>query len=224
MNRTTTVALLLIGGGLLLLGSRSGGQVEDATSDFNWSADALMDNISTLYARAADAVTPDTTPPDQAQANVTAWLATIKQSEGGDYTTCYGYRHTIQDLSDHPTVTGEWPGEKLSDSMCAAAGFGPGCKSTAAGAYQIIKPTWLKLRDSLGLPDFSPASQDAAAMELTRQRGALAAVKAGDLATAVARCRNEWASLPGNYARQGQRSIDQLTAWFAGAGGQAVTA
>ena len=103
--------------------------------------------------------------------------------------------------------------------MCANAGFGPGCKSTAAGAYQIIRPTWIRVRDRLGLVNFDELSQDAAAIELIRQRGALEDVKAGRFGDAVRKCRQEWASLPGNSARQGQRSFDTLAAWFAGAGG-----
>lgn len=229
MNRPAVIALLLIGGGLLLLGgSRSGGQVEDGGSGLlgNWNLDALMDNIDSLFNRAQDAAASavDTTPPDQAAANCAAWIATIGQAEGADYSTCYGYSFTITDYSDHPAVLGVWPGVKLSDTMCANAGFGPGCISTAAGKGQITRPTWLRLKAKLGLTDFSPASQDAAILQLTAERGALEAVKAGDIATAASRCRNEWASLPGNYAGQGQRSADQLAQWFAAAGGQAVTA
>jgi muramidase (phage lysozyme) len=74
-------------------------------------------------------------------------------------------------------------------------------------------------RNALGLPDFSPASQDRAALYLVEKRGALEDVKAGRLAQAVSKCRNEWASLPGNYARQGQRSLEQLAAWYQSAGG-----
>lgn len=230
MNRSQAAVLLLLSGGVLLLGgARSGGQVEggDGGGLFsNWNTDALMDNISSLFNRAQDAVSSavDTTPPDQAAANCAAWIATIGQAEGADYSTCYGYSFTITDFSDHPAVLGVWPGVKLSDTMCANAGFGPGCISTAAGKGQITRPTWLRLKAKLGLPDFSPASQDQAILQLTAERGALEAVKSGDIATAASRCRNEWASLPGNYAGQGQRSADQLAQWFAAAGGQAVTA
>jgi len=227
MNRPAVIALLLVGGGLLLLGgARNGGPVDDNGDGIsNWNLDALMDNISTLFNRAQDAAASavDTTPVDQAAANCAAWIATIGQAEGADYSTCYGYSMTITDFSDHPANLG-WPGVKLSDTMCANAGFGPGCVSTAAGKGQITKGTWNRLASKLGLPDFSPASQDAAILQLTAERGALEAVKSGDVATAAQRCRNEWASLPGNYAGQGQRSTAQLEQWFAAAGGQAVQA
>ena len=161
---------------------------------------------------------------DTAGANIAAFLGLLRQAEGtagagNPYAVCYGYRWIIRDFSNHPAVTGEWRGERLPDEMCKNAGFGPGCVSTAAGAYQIIKPTWLKVSAALGLPDFGPASQDAAAVELIRRRGALEDVKAGRLEVAVNKCRNEWASLPGNYAKQGQRSIETLSAWYQQNGG-----
>lgn len=158
------------------------------------------------------------------QSNVAAALAALKWSEGtavaGDpYRVCYAYKHTIASFSDHPAVTGEWRGEPLSPAMCAGAGLGPGCVSTAAGAYQIIKPTWLSLKSKLGLPDFSPASQDAAAVELLRQRGALALIEQGRFAEGMAAARKEWASLPGAGYGQGERTIAALTAKFTEAGG-----
>ncbi|MBB1073645.1 glycoside hydrolase family 104 protein [Rhodoferax sp. 4810] len=161
---------------------------------------------------------------DTAGANIAAFLATLRQAEGtaaavNPYAVCYGYRHQISNFADHPANTGEWKGERLPDAMCINAGFGPGCVSTAAGAYQIIRPTWNKVRAALGLGDFSATSQDAAAVELIRRRGALEDVKAGQIATAIDKCRNEWASLPGNYAKQGQRSQADLLVWYYTNGG-----
>lgn len=163
-------------------------------------------------------------PLPQAQANLAAMLQTIKQSEGtadrGDpYRVCFGYRHTIASMADHPAITGEWRGEPLSAALCAGAGLGPGCVSTAAGAYQIIKPTWIPLKLKLGLLDFSPASQDAAAVELLRQRGALKPLYAGDFAGAIYAARKEWASLTGAGYGQGERSLAWLTDRFTQAGG-----
>lgn len=155
---------------------------------------------------------------------IAAMLAAISQAEGtagrGDpYRVCFAYKHTIASLSDHPAVTGEWRGEVLSDAMCAGAGYGPGCVSTAAGKFQIIKPTWLRLKSKLSLPDFGPASQDAAATELLRERGALARLEVGDFPGAVAKAKKEWASLPGAGYGQGERSIAWLTDKFTAAGG-----
>lgn len=153
-----------------------------------------------------------------------AMRATIRQSEGtagqGDpYRVCYGYRHAIASFSDHPAVTGEWRGEVLPDGMCSAVGLGPGCVSTAAGAYQIKKSTWLAVRDKLDLPDFTPASQDAACDELLRQRGAVEYLQRGDFAGAVNAARKEWASLPGAGYGQGERTVAWLQDRFTAAGG-----
>lgn len=157
--------------------------------------------------------------------NIPAFLDMLSASEGTNsagldpYRVCYGYRHAIESFADHPAVTGEWRGEKLPDAMCAAAGRGPGCVSTAAGRYQLIKPTWLACKRALGLPDFSPDSQDRAAVYLIRQRGALDDVQAGRIADAIVKCRREWASLPGAGYGQGERTMTALLDAFTTAGG-----
>lgn len=165
--------------------------------------------------------------------NVRAFLSMIDYAEGTSvggrdpYRTCYGYRHTITDLAFHPAeLRGpagqqwrEWSGEKLPDEVCRAAGKLPGCVSTAAGRYQIIRPTWLDAKRALALTDFSPASQDAAAVYLIRKRGALDDVKRGRLADAVAKCAPEWASLPGAGYKQPERRVASLTQAYVEAGG-----
>lgn len=135
------------------------------------------------------------------------------------YRVCYGYTHTIVSFDDHPAITGEWRGERLPDSMCIKAGHKPGCVSTAAGAYQLIKPTWRGIRDRLRLPNFEPENQDRAALYLVTNCGALEDVHAGRIQTAITKCAPEWASLPTNYAGQPQRSMDALIAAFERGGG-----
>jgi hypothetical protein len=46
-----------------------------------------------------------------------------------------------------------------------------GTSSEAAGAYQFMKPTWDGAKQALGLPDFSPESQEKAGRYLTKGRG-----------------------------------------------------
>lgn len=224
LNRQTLALTLIAAGTLLLSRTASAGQIEAGEGDYlgSLSLDVLTDRAEQAFnvLTESNAMTDTYT----ASLNITAFLAALRRAEGtegrGDpYRVCYGYAHTIRSLNEHPAVSGEWKGERLPDAMCKNAGFGPGCVSTAAGAYQIIKGTWVNLRQSLGLTDFSPASQDAAAIELVRRRGALEDVKAGRVAEAIAKCRNEWASLPGNYARQGQRSMETLVSWYTTNGG-----
>jgi lysozyme len=218
------VALIMTSAALLLLASANTARanVEAGEGGAGISTDNLLDNMETIMNRVTEI--PANTDQATAGANLMAFLAMIRQAEGtasspDPYAVCYGYSHTIQSYADHPAITGEWTGKRLSDTMCANAGMGPGCVSTAAGAYQIIKRTWSNLKGRLDLPDFGPASQDSAATELIRQRGALQDVLAGRFNDAVRKCRNEWASLPGNYAKQGQRNLDTLTAWYTAAGG-----
>lgn len=156
--------------------------------------------------------------------NARAFLQAIKQAEGtanqaDPYRVCFGYRHTVRSLADHPSITGEWFGEKLPDAQCRAAGFGPGCVSTAAGAYQFIKPTWARLKSKLSLPDFGPASQDAAALELLSESGALSHIRAGNLGAALNAARKTWASLPGAGYEQPERSLAYIQTAYLNAGG-----
>lgn len=184
------------------------------TDGINWESLPIdaVDSIEVIVNQATEQ--PANVTVDTAQANIAAFLAALRASEGtasqpDPYRTVMGYGVTLQDLSDHPYFTGEWSG----------APFGNGQFSTAAGAYQFIRKTWQGLRDKLGLADFGPASQDAAAIELIRERGALEDVKAGRFAVAVEKVRRVWASLPGAGYGQGERSIDWLAQNYTNAGG-----
>lgn len=157
-------------------------------------------------------------------ANVYAFREAVSRAEGtagqaDPYRVCYGYKHTVQSLADHPAVTGEWTGEKLSDGMCKAAGFGPGCVSTAAGKYQFTKPTWQRLKKKLKLPDFSGPSQDLACDELLRECGAYELARRGEVAEAARAARRTWASLPGAGYDQPERSVAWLQNQYTAAGG-----
>jgi lysozyme len=163
---------------------------------------------------------------------LSAFLYMIRSAEhvpaavrsGRDYATFYGGAQ-FRNFADHPVITGEMQGVPLSDSMCRAAGLGPGCVSTAAGAYQIIKPTWDRVRAAgkygPRLPDFSPASQDEAARRLLIECGALAQLNAGNVPAAIQKAGKLWASLPGSTAGQHPKSMETALAYFANGGGVA---
>lgn len=144
--------------------------------------------------------------PDVAAANVRAFLDMIAWAEGTSGPD--GYRMLFggalfDSYDEHPRV------------------FVPfrNTTSSAAGRYQILWRTWNTLRQRLGLPDFSPASQDAAAIELIRERGALRDVQAGRVAEAVRKVAKVWASLPGAGYDQPERKLSALVQRFAAAGG-----
>lgn len=121
---------------------------------------------------------------------------------------------TFSDFSDHPVITGACQPVPLPDAVCRAAGLGEGCVTTAAGAYQFIRPTWIRNRDALGLADFSPASQDAAALRELTTCGAMAKLVAGDVEGAFKKASKVWASLPGATTKQGPKSMAYALARF----------
>jgi muramidase (phage lysozyme) len=130
---------------------------------------------------------------------------------GLEYQTFYG-GSLFQNMADHPVITGEKRGVKLSDAMCRNAGFGPGCVSTAAGAYQATRPTWREFREAgywgPRLPDFSRDSQDEFARRVLLHDGALRLLDAGDWEGAIRAAGKRWASLPGSTAQQRPKSIE----------------
>ena len=92
--------------------------------------------------------------------------------------------------------------------------------STAAGRYQLLARYFNHYRDLLDLPDFSPASQDAIALQQVKECRAFAAIEAGDLNEAVRKCAHIWASLPGAGYGQHENSIGILLAAYMAAGGK----
>jgi len=185
-------------------------QVDVATQDTSVApseADMNVDTTQPTYAAPTASNDPD--------ANVKAFLFTIRASEhrypndvtnDAAYHIFYGGRR-FYDMSEHPVITGEMKPIVLPNHVCAAVKLNPGCVSTAAGAYQLIMPTWTRLRNKLQLMDFSPASQDMAAVQLLDDIGALKLVQAGDIEAALAKASKVWASLPGSSAQQNPRTL-----------------
>lgn len=160
---------------------------------------------------------------DSSSLNCSAFLAALRVGEGtaipDGYRVCYG-GSLFHSFDDHPALTGEFHGVVLPDRYCDAAGVPRGSRSTAAGAYQINLPTWKPLKVRLALPDFSPASQDAAAEELLRELGALSLISGGLIQAALTRACRRWASLPGSPADQPQRSLADFLQDYQRAGGK----
>jgi muramidase (phage lysozyme) len=128
--------------------------------------------------------------------------------------------HVIVDLNWHPAEvrpdgTREWGGESL-------AFLGPryiGEVSTAAGRYQITKPTWLRCKAILLLNNFGPGAQDDVAVQLIKEVHALDLVNSGQIALAINQCHGIWASLPGSQAGQPITPFAKLLATYGDAGG-----
>ena len=93
------------------------------------------------------------------------------------------------------------------------------CNSTAAGRYQLLYRWWEAYKKLLNLPDFSPDSQDKVALQQIKERGALPDIDSGDIKSAIMKCSNIWASLPGNDYGQHENSFNLLIGYYTDSGG-----
>jgi lysozyme len=213
MDRALILAAVVIGAAAAYY-MRPGETLVDGESD----AAPDLEDYGTQVVALADSYT-DTTGNDM---NKPAFLMALRYGEGtsgsNGYNTLMGGA-LFDSYATHPALAG-WGGTPLSDSMCAGAGFGPGCVSTAAGAYQINKPTWNRIAAKVGLTDFSPESQDAAAWALIEEKGADADIIAGRIPQAVAKVRKIWASLPGAGYGQAEVAQSSFNTIYSQAGGQ----
>lgn len=142
--------------------------------------------------------------------NMKAFLLAIQYAEGtykhsNPYQVLFG-GGKFQDFTDHPRIPfkTKWG------------------NTSAAGAYQFMARipghttinTWDRLKEKLNLKDFSPESQDYAAIELIKENGALNLVKEGNFAQAIEKVRKVWASLPGAGYGQPEKSLSTLLAFI----------
>lgn len=183
--------------------------------------DPLDIELPNIFNQLQDMIQP--TDEDQAARNRAAFLLTIRQAEGtagpNGYRTLFG-GSLFDSYADHPRQAKRFT-NKAGQTLW----------TSAAGAYQFmaISPipgggstrvnTWDVVSARLGLPDFSPASQDLAAIELIREAGALGDVDAGRFDQAVSKVRRIWASMPGAGYAQPERSLESLRLAFINAGG-----
>ena len=138
--------------------------------------------------------------------NVQAFLAMIRDAEGTNqtgnpYQTRFGGKVDENlDLSKYPTF--EYKKFKQTDGKTNVSG--------AVGAYQFITKTWANLAKQYGFKDFSPKTQDLAAIALLQQNGALPLILKGDFQGATKKSNRTWASLPGSPYAQHTRSSEYV--------------
>jgi muramidase (phage lysozyme) len=179
---------------------------DDPEDDPDYQEPDLFDQVDSVV---SDVVDMTATESEEVQdQNTKAFLWTIRISEGT--AGADGYRMLVggslfDSYADHPRVLIDLPNL--------------GIKSSAAGAYQILRRTWDGVAGKLGLTDFSPESQDAAAIALIKQRGGWADMRAGRFASAIDKCRKEWASLPGAGYGQRENTLARLQSVYTTAGG-----
>lgn len=136
-----------------------------------------------------------------------AWSEGTSRITGSDngYNVLVGGK-LFTGYADHPRVLVNLPRLRI--------------KSTAAGRYQLLARYFDAYRKQLGLKDFSPASQDAIALQQIRERKALDDIDAGRFAAAVEKCRNIWASLPGAGYGQHEHKLADLESAYRKSGGE----
>lgn len=153
---------------------------------------------------------------DTASANASAFLWTIRMSEGtagsDGYAALFGYTprngKTFSSYAAHPKIFYDYRNQA-----------GKVIKTSAAGAYQITYTTYSALCRKYGYSDFSPETQDEMALALIKERGALEDVRMGRFAMALNKLRKVWASLPDSDVDQPTRSYEYLAGAYTKAGG-----
>jgi muramidase (phage lysozyme) len=224
--RIATAGLLAYGAWRMYQQSQVDMATQDATNwtdtggDILTTADGVLTDTSQTAAEFVDSITGGfmkvsnmsrVNPFDLNNSNVQALLRVIRTGEGttgeNGYRTLFG-GGLFDGFADHPRI------------MVKSSGY----TSTAAGAYQFIVSSWDETKRVMNLPDFSPRSQDLAALGRIAARGALEDAKAGNFETAIKKIAREWASLPGSPYGQPVISWERARAIYASAGGSTMTA
>ncbi|AJK15448.1 MULTISPECIES: glycoside hydrolase family 24 protein [Yersinia pseudotuberculosis complex] len=136
--------------------------------------------------------------------NVRQYLDMLAKAEGtagyanSGYNTLFG-GDQFYDISDHPRKLIEF---KQPD--------GTPNKTSAAGRYQFTRDSWDDAAKALNLTDFSPRSQDIAALFLIQRAGQLENVVNGNFADATGELGGVWASLPSSNYAQPKRSWEDI--------------
>jgi len=147
-------------------------------------------------------------------ANRAAFLDTIAWSEIGAALLAEsdnGYNVDVGSTPTHPIL--------FSSYAAHPAIFDEALDSTAAGRYQIIRGMFNIYKIRLSLPDFSPSSQDAIALQMLKERADLTLIDAGKFQAAILAASPIWASFPGSTAGQHTQTFTDLANAYKAAGG-----
>lgn len=150
--------------------------------------------------------TQNYSPEIEAFLDVIQWAETGTLDESGyKYIVFQGYKPNLDLSKGHPFVEG---GLKASEN-CEVV-LGKRLCSSASGAYQVMDFNWKKLKSSLNLTDFSPASQDEMAIALIEEAGAMEDVRSLNFRAAACKVGKVWASFPCNNYGQPQKLMQEL--------------
>ncbi|AJJ62664.1 glycoside hydrolase family 24 protein [Yersinia aldovae] len=136
--------------------------------------------------------------------NVRQYLEVLSKAEGtasyanSGYNTMFG-GDQFYDSSDHPRQLKNFTQTDGTKN-----------KTSAAGRYQFTSGSWDDAAKALNLTDFSPRSQDLAALFLIQRAGQLENVTNGNFADATSGLGGVWASLPSSNYAQPKRSWEEI--------------
>lgn len=127
-------------------------------------------------------------------ANIEKFLMAITYCEGTDrdktpYNELFGFKNFVG-YEKHPEIIVKTPNYS----------------SSAAGRYQILKRTAKDLK----MKDFTPESQDLAAIQLIKQMKAYQDVLDGNFESALNKVNNIWASIPGSQYKQPTKKMKDV--------------
>ena len=145
-----------------------------------------------------------------------AFLDLIAWSEGtslSKLTANAGYDVIVNGV-EGPSVFTDYSTHPFENGGSVTVRENPPLHSSAAGRYQLLSRFWRVYKQQLNLPDYSPNSQDAVALQQMKERGAIAMIVAGNIRGAIEACSNIWASFPGNDYAQGGKSMPALLAQY----------
>lgn len=153
--------------------------------------------------------------------NSVAYLGLIRYLEGTDgpegYRTWIGHK-LFSSYDKHP-------GKRMDIRLYDKEG-GYWYNPSAAGAYQFILSTYKSLKSKGFFPDFTPPSQDQAAIQLLKDSGALRYIMNGDLNNAYKLTYKTWASIPGHPTQSAEKrgiTRDMMKKYFESKGGIAIS-
>ncbi|MEM9542976.1 MAG: peptidoglycan DD-metalloendopeptidase family protein [Cyanobacteria bacterium P01_E01_bin.42] len=139
--------------------------------------------------------------------DVISWAETGSIGEASYTVIVFKGGNRIKNFSTHPFVGGGW---KANQNCAFIRRAGKRVCSSASGRYQIMDFNYRSLTKNEIIRDFTPASQDKAAIYYLQQKGVLKDIAFGNFEKAACKVGGHWASFPCNNYRQPQKKIQQL--------------
>ena len=142
------------------------------------------------------------------------WLENTGVSDANSYYQRIG--HPEDPITAEQMINYRPKSEVVTIGQSGQIGQAYGKKNyTAAGAYQIVGPTWKTYSRLLGIRDFTPVNQDLVAKTIISRFGALPDVENSQIRLAIRKLRSQWSSLPGGtQSHHSEQAVEAKYAAF----------